>query len=332
MQYKITVPWDASLVNVLTLPTINPDSPFNGLATEAVKITTGAPSNSTTAGFFIPAAIIKNAISGIDYSNTGTIASPVWLALESSASDFTLPVAETDAATATTTSFDLIFSALTSGIGQKLTGSGAIMTANGAVQEIAMGAATLGTAQRIINTGAFVGLLGIRSLTANLAATSVLDIITATGLTAGIAQKIVLAAATLTTGRYVSYNDGALEVFGVGANGHLHTAQTTPPTIGAVTANGITAAAVTAGSSDTAMQITTTGTQDNVAASVIPVAFGKTYTVAPKSIQLTALNAAGANGTSLPYVSAISATGFSISVTPSATAGATPSWMATVIA
>ncbi len=162
--------------------------------------------------------------------------------------------------------------------------------------------------------------------------TGIAQRITAAAATTGKIFQAVATAATLTTGRYFNANDGATDVWGIGANGHNHTTQTTAPTVGTVTAQGITAAAVTAGSGDVAGQITTTGTQNNVSATVIPIVFNKTYTVAPKSVQLTALNASGANGTSLPFVSAISATGFSISVTPSASAGATPSWAYQVIA
>lgn len=168
---------------------------------------------------------------------------------------------------------------------------------------------------------------GFNSITSGIA-----ESLSATALTTGKIIRAIATAVTLTTGRYFEAFDGALAVWGIGANGHIHTLQTTAPTVGTVTAQGITAAAVTAGSGDVAGEITTTGTQNNVSATVIPIVFNKTYTAAPKSVQLTALNASGANGTSLPFISAINATGFSISVTPSATAGATPSWSYQVIA
>ncbi|MFK5283577.1 hypothetical protein ACI3PL_28785, partial [Lacticaseibacillus paracasei] len=75
--------------------------------------------------------------------------------------------------------------------------------------------------------------------------------VSGTGLTTGLGVQITAAAATLTTGRYISFNDGALEVLGIGANGHIHTTQTTAPTVG-TNATGLSAVAVTAGSTDVA--------------------------------------------------------------------------------
>lgn len=152
-----------------------------------------------------------------------------------------------------------------------------------------------------------------------------------TGLTTGIGHQVTAAAATLTTGRYFSANDGALEVLGIGANGHIHTSQTTAPTIAVSTQNGITAAAITAGGTDVTGVITTTGTNDNGGATVLQVTFNKTYTSAPKSVTLTPRNASGA-GPNPPYISAITATTFDITIPASASAGATPSWSYLVVA
>lgn len=152
-----------------------------------------------------------------------------------------------------------------------------------------------------------------------------------TGLTTGIGNQVIAAAATLTTGRYYSANDGALEVFGVGANGHLHTSQTTAPTIAVSQQNGITAAAITAGASDVNGIITTTGTNNNGGTTVLQVTFHKTYTTAPKTVLLTPRNASGA-GPNPPFISAITATTFDITIPASASAGATPSWNYVVIA
>ena len=330
MNYEIIPKWDTSMSVVFKLGDVS-NINLAGLAYQGIKSTAGAP--AATAKRWIPGATVYNAVTGINYQNTGSTASPVWSVIDTGAG-FSLPTSASDSTTTTGTSFAMTFSALTSGAGQKLTGPGAGLLAGGIIQDIVMGASTVGLGQRIINTGFYTGT-GIRQLTANAATTGILDVIFGTGLTTGIARKTVLAAATLTTGRYESYNDGAVEVFGVGANGHLHTAQTTAPTVGTVTAHGITAAAVTAGSTDVCGQITTTGTQDNSADSVIPIVFNKTYTVAPKSVTLTPLNNSGAGagvGNSLPYISATSATGFSISVSKSAAAGATPSWTYQVIA
>lgn len=264
VQYKMVVEWDASLMDVGFTDTLGPN-PVKGLAIEAIKITTGAP--AAIAGFWCPGAQVYNVIDGTWYQMTGSTASPAWTLNGTGA--FSLPASITDSSTTTGTSLALILSALTSGVGEK---------------------------------------------------------ITAVATTSGKIFQAIAAAATLTTGRYFSANDGSLDVWGIGANGHVHSNQTTAPTIGTVTAHGITAAAVTAGSTDVCGQITTTGTQDNTTDSVIPIVFNKTYTTAPKSIQLTPLNSSGAVGSSQPYISAISATGFSISVSKSASAAATPSW------
>lgn len=155
--------------------------------------------------------------------------------------------------------------------------------------------------------------------------------IIASATTTGNVYQATAAAATLTTGRYYSANDGALEVFGVGANGHLHTSQTTAPTIAVTQQNGITAAAITAGGSDVNGVITTTGTNNNGGTTILQVTFHKTYTAAPKSVILTARNASGA-GPNPPFISAITATTFDITIPASASAGATPSWNYLVVA
>lgn len=157
--------------------------------------------------------------------------------------------------------------------------------------------------------------------------------ITAALMTTGIGHQVVAAIAVLTTGRYYSANDGATEVWGIGANGHIHsTVSAAPPSCAITAAHGITAATITAGATDTCGIITTTGTQDNTTDSTFTLTFGKTYTTAPKSVHLFAANAAGAVGSSLPYLVSISATAAVFGVSKSASAAATPSWMYQVIA
>lgn len=275
MNYDTQVDWDINLIDVWYTDIDNPL--VKGLVTSGVYIVTGAP--VATADKFIPGALIKNAVSGLVYQNTGSTAAPVWVALENSASGFTLPLAEADAATTTTTSFALAMSALTTGIAQS---------------------------------------------------------ITAGALTTGKIFRAIATAATLTSGRYFEANDGTTNVWGIGANGHMHSAQTTAPTITPTTPNGITAAAITAGSTDVCGTITTTGTNNAGGATVLDITFNKTYTVAPKAVHLQALNtsASKAAATSLftAIVSAKSATGFTITIPSDASAGATPSWSYMVIA
>jgi hypothetical protein len=168
---------------------------------------------------------------------------------------------------------------------------------------------------------------------------AVLNVSAAASVT-GIVGQFVATAATLTTGRYLSCNDGAVEVFGVGANGHIHTVQSTAPTIAVTAENGISAAAITAGASDVAGIITTTGTNNNGGASVLRITFHKTYTAAPKAVILTARNQSAAKGSStagagiygLPYVSTIAATHFDVTIPADSAATATPSWNYVVIA
>lgn len=227
-------------------------------------------------------------------------------------------------------------SGLTTGTMMLLTGGGANMGSSGKMIDLEMGAATNGTALKISTSGVYTGN-GLRFLQAGSATTAVLDLISATALTTGIAQKVILGATSLTTGRYVSYNDGAGEVFGVGTNGHLiSTVSASVPTISVTQQNGITNAAITAGGSDTAGIITTTGTNNNGGTTVLEVTFGKTYTTAPKAVILTPKNASAAKiaTTSLlgVYVSATSATTFDITIPADAAAGATPSWSYLVIA
>lgn len=195
---------------------------------------------------------------------------------------------------------------------------------------------TTGAALEVASTGVYTGA-GIHRITGNSATTGVVGLISATGLTTGIAHQIKATAATLTTGRYFSANDAATEVFGIGANGHIHsTVSAAPPTIAVTSQNGITAAAITAGGTDTCGVITTTGTNNNGGTTVLDVTFGKTYTVAPKAVIITPVNTSGAKvaTTSLfgTTVSATAATGFTITIPQDAAAGATPSWRYVVIA
>lgn len=81
IQYYTTVDWDSSLIDLEYTDADNSVVPE--LCTNAIKITSGAP--AATAGKFIPGARIQNAVTGVNYQNTGTTASPVWSVVESSA-------------------------------------------------------------------------------------------------------------------------------------------------------------------------------------------------------------------------------------------------------
>lgn len=188
---------------------------------------------------------------------------------------------------------------------------------------------TTATALGITNTGVYTGTNVFR-VTANSATSGTIEGLNGLGLTTGNALRINATAATMTTGRYIILNDATTNIFGIGANGHIHTAQTTAPTLAVTSQVGITAAAITAGASDTCGVITTTGT--STGATILDVTFNKTYTTAPKFVSLQAANAAANMPNTAYYVSAISATGFTITVPAGGTYAATPSWRYLVIA
>lgn len=249
---------------------------------------------------------------------------------------FTLPSVETDATSTTGTSLSIVESTLTTGTGLKVTGATANFTTGGALFKADLTAATAGNGFSAITTGVYTGT-GLILVTANSATTGTLESISGSGLTSGVGHKVTAAQATLTTGRYYSANDGATEVFGVGANGHIHsTVSAAPPTIAVSVQNGITAAAITAGGSDTCGIITTTGTNNAGGATVLQVTFGKTYTAAPKGVILMPANASAAKSAATSqagvFVSAVAATTFDITIPSDASAGATPSWRYVVIA
>ncbi len=81
VQYRTNVSWDTSLRDLQFLDSTNPDPTLNGLVQSAVKTTTGAP--TATAGYFMPGAIIQNAVDGTFYVNTGTTAAPVFTIVSS---------------------------------------------------------------------------------------------------------------------------------------------------------------------------------------------------------------------------------------------------------
>lgn len=236
-----------------------------------------------------------------------------------------------DASTTTGNCVSYTGSAVTSGNVLKVLGS-TNLTAAGNVILADMGAATTGDGVMIQTTGVYTGTTAAPlHVAANSATTGYIGLIEGTGLTTGTGVRVVAAAATMTTGRYFSAYDGAAEVFGIGANGHIHSVvSAAPPTIVVTTQNGITAAAITAGGSDTCGVITTTGT--STAATLLTITFGKTYTTAPKAVILTPANAAAAMPNTGYIVSAISATTFQITVAAGGTYAATPSWYYLVIA
>ena len=106
-------------------------------------------------------------------------------------------------------------------------------------------------------------------------------------------------------------------------NGHLRSEQTTAPTVAVTTQNGITAAAIAAGSGDTKGNITTTGT-NNGTNTVLTITFNMTYSVAP----IVVITAANANAQACTYYVTSTTTTFVLNFKGG---GATPSFNYTVI-
>lgn len=328
IQYKQTVIWDVKAIDVGYLGSEQSvPSALRGLAVSGCYIVTGAP--TATVGYWAPGATIQNLVDSTIYLNAGTTAAPVWTLLVTAAGGLTLPYAGTFSGT-TTIGFQQTATSLTTG--SMFKGIAGVALTTGGVYEASLGLAVTGFGFKATVTGVYTGL-GLLQLTAASATTGTISSISAAGLTSGILYLATAAVATLTTGRYYSANDGATEVWGIGANGHIHSkVSASAPSCAITAAHGITAATITAGSTDTCGIITTTGTQDNTTDSTFTITFGKTYTTAPKSITLTGANAAGSIGSSLPYIVSISATAVVIGVTKSAAAGATPSWYYQIIA
>lgn len=80
VQYATTVLWDADLIDVEFVNSTSAPAAYKGLAKTAVKVTIGAPSNVTTAGKFIPGAVVYgfDGMGGTAFRNTGTTAVPNW--------------------------------------------------------------------------------------------------------------------------------------------------------------------------------------------------------------------------------------------------------------
>lgn len=301
--------------------------------------TTGATFSVTNTGVYIGVGAFQvigdSATTGVVSLMTGNgLTTGTVLSLTSTGTITTTGEVLNIAANSATTSSGVLrvsATSLTSGFAAEITSGGASLTTGGALN-ISNGASTAGVAVVVTSTGVMTTTAGLLTLAGASATTaSGLLRITGTGLTSGLGIQINGTQATMTTGRYLSANNAANEVFGIGANGHIHsTASVDVPTIAVTTQNGITAAAITAGGTDTCGIITTTGT--STAATVLDVTFGKTYTAAPKVVVLTPANAAASMPNTNYYVSAIAATGFTITIPTGGTYAATPSFRYLVVA
>jgi hypothetical protein len=147
--------------------------------------------------------------------------------------------------------------------------------------------------------------------------------LTGTAITSGVLVNGTISSAVLTTGDYLAFNDGAVNVFAIAKNGHIVLTQSVAPTIAVTTQAGISAAAITAGATDTNGIITTTGT--STGATVLTVTYAVPYATAPKTVIITPANASAAMPNTGYYASNSQTTSFIITVASGGTYAATPS-------
>ena len=313
-------------------------SPISALGNITGSNTTGATFSVTNTGVYTGVGAFQvigdSATTGVVSLMTGNgLTTGSVLSLTSTGTIVTTGEVLNIAANSATTSTGIVRvsgTSLTDGFALELTSGGASLTSSGGVINALMGAATVGTGIKVSTTGVYTGTTGVLAVTGNSATTGSIAVVNGTGATTG---KLIVAnatQATLTTGRYFSANNAANEVFGIGSNGHIHsTASTAVPTIAVTSQAGITAAAITAGGTDTCGVITTTGT--STGATILDVTFGTTYTTAPKGVIIAPANAAASMPNTSYFVSAVAATGFTITVAAGGTYAATPSFRYIVI-
>ncbi len=306
----------------------------NGITSGGVGLITSTGTLVTTASLLTLTANSATTAAGILRINANGLTSGLAGAITSTGTIVTTGgLLNLTANTATTSTGILRVSAtgLTEGFAVSITSGGANLTTGGAVN-ISNGASTAGVAVVVASTGVMTTTAGLLTLTGNSATTaSGLLRVNGLGLTSGLVAQFNGTSATMTTGRYLSCNDATGEVFGVGANGHLHTVLggATAPVM-TTNSTGISATAIIAGSTDVNGGFTTTGTPESGTA--LTCTFHKTYTNAPKFVVITPVNAAAGNPNTVPYVSSITATTFVLTWPAGGTYAATPSYRYFVIA
>lgn len=290
-----------------------------GMTTGSTVLVTGGGANMTSAGKVLEIAMgAATAGNGISVTSTGVYTTGSTGLINVTA----------NSATTSTGLVQISGTGLTSGVALSVTGGGANMTSSCIVGSFNMGAATAGVGVSVISTGVYSGSSGIFQINANSATNGFISVLSANGLTSGQLLRLTATAATLTTGFYIAANDGALNVFTVGANGHITSNQTTAPTA-TTNATGISAIAVTAGSSDVCGTLTTTGTP--ASGTVLTITFNKTYTTAPKYVSVSPANAASGGVNTMPIVTQ-TATTFVLTWPAGGVYAATPSYTYLVVA
>ena len=274
---------------------------------------------SSVAGYAV-SCVAHATDTGALYLNTGTTASSTFTLMDTSATSLQLPEASTDATTTTGVSLDLTqnlvttgvglkqtMNALTTGFGHSIVHTTAVIADGGSLQNLSSTSidtsVTTGVLQNLSSTASVVGTQTLHTYTA--VTTGIGDSLVMEALTTGTGNKVVATAATLTTGRYYSADDGTLEVFGIGANGHIHTLQTTAQAL-TTNSTGISAVVIVAGSSDVAGSFTTTGTPES--GTILTLTFHKTYTAAPKAVMISPANAAGGGVNTEPIITTTATT------------------------
>lgn len=220
-----------------------------------------------------------------------------------------------NAATTTTGVVSVTANGLTTGSGLLLTSSGVIVGAGKLVELVASGATTA--------TAVFdYTLAGLTTGTAFR--------ITANALTTGSCITLVssLAGQTAASVSYLACNNGAADVFSIGVEGHVELRQTTAPTAVVTTANGITGASLTAGSTDMCGKLEMTGT--STGSSQVTVTFNQAFANPPRVFIAPATLSAG-NPNTQWFVDAVTTTTFRVTVGPAGTYAATPQFSYWVI-
>jgi|GEM_PF-3303676 len=304
----------------------------NGLTT-GIAQAISSTSNVLTSGKLLSATWAPLLVTAISAGNLAQIVDSPTINATVAATHNDLNITRTNATTATVITYTPSGSLVKIVNASPTVGGGSTITDSAVVLDVQQNNATgTGNAFKVTDVkGAGTANIAVNIVANSLTTSTGALTVSANALISGTTLQLNGVEVTMTTGRYLSAYDGATEVFGIGANGHIHsTVSADPPTIAVTTQNGITAAAITSGGTDTAGIITTTGTNNNGGVSVLQVTFGKTYTTAPKTVLLFPRNSAASKAATTSYlgvfVSATSATTFDITIPADAAAAATPSW------
>lgn len=303
----------------------------SGLTSGTLVSITGGGVNQTSAGttVLITSGASTDGVT-LQVTSTGAYTGTVGILAVTGSNTTGNGIVTTQAALTTGSGFLMAVNALTTGKAISVTHTTSVIASGGTLLSLSSTSVdTASTSGALVNLSSTASTAGTQVLgTFSALTTGIGASIVAAAMTTGVGIKVTATAATLTTGFYFAANDGALNTFTVGANGHITSNQTTAPTI-ATNSTGLSAVAVTAGSTDTCGTITSTGTP--AGGTVITLTFNKTYTTAPKVVLYAPANAAAGGVNTMPIITQTATT--AIFTWPSGGVyAATPSWTYTVIA